>query len=55
MGRVKGIKNKNSTLRLTTSSLSTHQRISFLANLIIDKIQEDRRNGNQLCNKVRTT
>lgn len=52
MGRVKGVKNKNSQSRLATSNLSTEDRIRFLANLIIDKILEDQKSGQILLNKI---
>jgi len=52
MGRVKGSINKNSNIRPLTSSLSTHERIKFLANLIIDRILDDQRNGNELLGKL---
>jgi len=52
MGRVKGSKNKNTEPRPATSSLSTEERILFLANLIIDRIQEDRKNGGILLRKI---
>ncbi len=45
MGRIKGILNKKSYTRPITSTLSIEERICFLANLIIDKMLEDQRNG----------
>ena len=45
MGRIKGSKNKNSIQRLVASTLSPEERIRFLANIIVDKILEDQRNG----------
>ncbi len=48
MGRVKGSKNKEELVRPVTSSLSPQERINLLANLIIDKIQEDQRNGQEI-------
>lgn len=45
MGRIKGIKNKNTEIRPVTSSLSPEERIRLLANLIIDRIVEDQKNG----------
>lgn len=55
MGRVKGIKNKNSGSRPVTSSLSSQERVQLLANLIIDKILEDQKNGQILLKQLRTT
>ena len=52
MGRLKGIKNKNSHARPSTSTLSTDERIRLLANLIIDRILEDQKNGQVLLKKV---
>lgn len=52
MARLKGSLNKNSTVRPATSSLSTEERIHFLANLIIDRILEDQRNGQALLKSI---
>ena len=52
MGRLKGSLNKNLQSRLITSSLSSQGRIHFLANLIIDKILEDQKNGEVLLRKL---
>lgn len=52
MGRIKGSNNKNSELKVITSSLSPQERIKFLANLIIDKILEDQRNGQVLLKRI---
>ncbi len=52
MGRLKGSLNKNSLSRTVTPSLSPQERIRFLANLIIDKILEDQRNGCVLLKKL---
>lgn len=48
MGRVKGIRNKNTETRPVTSSLSPEERIHLLANIIIDRILEDQKNGQKL-------
>ena len=48
MGRVKGIRNKSSLSRLIASSLSPEERIKILANLIIDRILEDQKNGQKI-------
>ncbi|HUD44623.1 MAG TPA: hypothetical protein VMR41_03730 [Patescibacteria group bacterium] len=45
MARLKGSLNKKSNTRPVTSTLSLDERIRFLANLIIDKMLEDQRNG----------
>jgi len=52
MGRVKGIRNKNSQIRPVTSSLSPEERIRVLANLIIDRILDDQKNGQVLLKKL---
>ncbi len=51
MGRIKGIKNKNTEIRPVTSSLSPEERIRLLANLIIDRILQDQKNGQVILNK----
>ena len=50
MGRIKGIKNQNTDSKPIISSLPPQERIRLLANLIVDKILEDKRNGNILLN-----
>lgn len=52
MGRLKGSLNKNSQSRPMTSSLSSQERIRFLANLIIDRMLEDQRNDCVLLKKL---
>lgn len=52
MARLKGSKNKNSEDRTITSSLSPHERVRFLANLIIEKALQDQRNGQLLLKKI---
>ncbi len=52
MGRLKGSLNKNSHSRPVTSSLSASERIRLLANLIIDRMLEDQRNGCVLLKKL---
>lgn len=52
MARLKGSKNKNSEARIATSSLSQHERIRFIANLIIEKALEDQKNGKLLIGKI---
>ena len=52
MTSLKGGKNKNSDSRPSTSSLSSHERIRFIANLIIEKILEDQKNGQVLLKKI---
>jgi hypothetical protein len=53
MGRLKGSTNKISSKRLKTSSLSSEDRIKFIANIIIDRIFEDQKNGYPLLNKIK--
>lgn len=52
MGRVKGIRNKNTGSRPIASSLSPQERIQLLANLIIDRVLEDQKNGQILLKKL---
>ncbi len=52
MGRLKGSLNKNSQSRPVTSGLSPKERVRFLANLIIDRMLEDQRNGFVLLKKL---
>lgn len=52
MGRLKGSKNKNSNSRIISSSLPTQERIRFFANLIIERIKKDLREGQPLLNKL---
>ncbi len=52
MGRLKGSLNKISTIRPSASNLSTEERIRFIANILIDKIVEDQRNGKVLYKKI---
>lgn len=52
MARLRGSKNKKSELRPSTSSLSSHERIRFIANLIIEKIIDDQKNGQLLLKKI---
>lgn len=52
MGRHIGSKNVKSNIRSSTSSLSTKDRIHFIANIIIDKIIEDQKNGGILFKKL---
>lgn len=43
---------KNSSTTPTTLSLSAKERVKFLANLIIDRIIEDQKNGSELYRKA---
>lgn len=43
---------KNSSTTPTTLSLTAKERVKFLANLIIDRIIEDQKNGNALYKKA---
>jgi hypothetical protein len=52
MARLKGTKNKNSEASIVTSSLSSHERVRFLANLIIEKALQDQRTGQVLLKKI---
>lgn len=53
MGRVKGIKNKTSANKSHVMMLPPSERITFLANLIIDRIIEDQNNGLILYNQIK--
>jgi uncharacterized membrane-anchored protein len=52
MGRHIGNKNIKSNIRSSTSNLSTEERIHLIANIIIDKIVEDQKNGGTLFKKL---
>ena len=52
MGRHIGSKNIKSNVRPSVSNLSTEERIHFIANIIIDKIIEDQKNGGILFKKL---
>ncbi len=45
MSRPKGSRNKSKPLVVETFSYTTEQRIELFANLIVEKILEDQRNG----------
>lgn len=48
MSRPKGSKNKLREAAVESFSYTTEQRIELLADLIVEKIIEDRRNGRRL-------
>jgi hypothetical protein len=52
MGRTKGSKNKDSMARPDTSELSVDERLQLVANLIIDRIQEDEKNDLKLLKQL---
>lgn len=52
MGRLKGSLNNKSNVRPVVSTLSPQERILYLANLIIDKIIEDQKNGQEILKKI---
>lgn len=52
MGRLKGSTNINSSSTPVTLTLKPSERISFLANLIIDRIIEDQRKGSSIVKTV---
>jgi hypothetical protein len=52
MARTKGSKNKNSSALPQYSALSTEQRVTVLANLIVDRIVEDQNNDCTLLKKI---
>jgi len=52
MSRPKGTKNKVQAAPVETFSYTTEQRIALIADLIVEKIIEDQRNGRHLLNIV---
>ena len=48
VARLKGSKNKNSDEEVITSSLTPDERIKMLANLLIDRMIEDQKDGHRL-------
>lgn len=52
MARPKGSKNKSSSSLPWPMALSTEERIDFLANIIIDTIIEDERQGSPVLKKI---
>jgi hypothetical protein len=48
MSRPKGTRNKPKPLMISGISYSLEERIDMLANLIVDRIIEDRKNGQRL-------
>lgn len=52
MGRLKGNKNKSTTVRPVTSSLSLNERVQLLANIIVDRILDDQKNGQIILKKL---
>jgi hypothetical protein len=53
MPRPKGSKNKNGSVPHTIN-MTTQERIEFLANVMVDAIQEDLKNGQSLLKKIKT-
>ncbi len=52
MGRKKGSLNKQPKSLPDTAYLATQQRVEFLANIIIERIQQDQKNGGRLLKKL---
>jgi len=52
MARTKGSTNKNSPTVPDTVLFTTEQRIEFLANLIVDRVLEDKANGQKLLKRI---
>ena len=52
MPRPKGSKNKTSSVPHTIN-MTIQERIEFLANVIVDRIIEDRKNGQPLLKKIK--
>lgn len=53
MSRQKGTPNKASASKPATLELSLEARIAFLANLIVDRIEQDNRDENPLLKKLK--
>jgi hypothetical protein len=53
MARTKGAKNKESTKLPSTMTLSTEERIEFLATILVDRIMDAQTNGSLLRVKLR--
>lgn len=53
MGRRKESKNKTSNTQPVIAALSPKERIRLLANLVIDRIRVDQKNGKLLYKKIR--
>ena len=52
MGRTIGATNKKSSLDRLYTNMTVDERLSFLANLIADKIRDDQKNGYKLYNRI---
>lgn len=52
MGRTIGANNKKSTLDRLYTNMTVDERLSFLANLITDKIRDDQKNGYKLYSRL---
>jgi len=52
MGRTKGSVNKQPKQLPDTAYLAPEQRVEFLANIIIERIQQDQKNGGKLLKKL---
>jgi hypothetical protein len=50
MARTKGSRNKNSAEIPVYTAMPTSERLFVLANLIVDRVFEDQRNGGSLLN-----
>lgn len=52
MARPKGSRNKNSSALPQYVDLTTEERITLLANLIVDKIIDDQNNGQMIQKRI---
>lgn len=52
MGRTIGATNKKSSLDRLYTNMTVDERLSFLANLIADKIRADQKNGYKLYSRI---
>lgn len=52
MGRTKGSKNKKPTIDPLHTAMTSEERLDFLANLIVERIEEDQVSGRELLEKI---
>ena len=52
MGRRKGSKNKTPTIDPLHTAMSSEERLEFIANLIVERIEADQASGHSLLAKI---
>jgi hypothetical protein len=52
MGRAKGSQNKEQQKAPHTVELTTEQKLEFLANLIVDRVEADQSSGQELLKSI---